>query len=276
VEGKGDPHFTGADNSHFEFSGIPNTTYCLISDSHLHMNAFFGGYYGKYESNAHKSLTWLRKISLLWGRHSMIFEARQGAEWAYNNGYMSRMEVDGDQVVLSKVGETAVLAGGKVILSWVAARELSGDDEIDVYSVEIVGVLKMVLRLRPEIANFRTETDGTVHFDFELTQSVLTASAHGILGQTFRPDHTKRLSQQKLVYSKQLNTLVVPSENGKGFLDGEEASYRSSAMLMADCSVSRFAGFENADSETSFGIEMSAKPKAVGQSGLFRKMLKGN
>jgi hypothetical protein len=175
------------------FTGVPNNTYCLVSDSHLHVNAFFGGYYGEYEGNPSKALNWIRQLSILYGHHSLLFQAREGAEWQYGNGYMSRMEVDGEEVILAREGDKAVLADGSVTIGWEAAREKSGDDEIDVYSVEIAGIAKLLLRLRPEVANMRTESDGTVHFDFEFVESRLSGNAHGVLGQTYRPDHSSRL-----------------------------------------------------------------------------------
>jgi Root cap len=173
--------------------GVPNNSYCILSDSHLHLNAFFGGYYGAYEGNPSKPLTWMRKIGLLWGHHSFLFEAREGASWQYGSGYMSRVEVDGEEVALSQPGEKAVFADGAVTIAWEAARQSSGDDEIDVYSVEIVGVVKVVMELRPEVASLRTATDGTVHFDLQFLKSHLSANAHGVLGQTYRPDHRNRL-----------------------------------------------------------------------------------
>jgi hypothetical protein len=77
------------------------------------------------------------------------------------------------------------------------------------------------------------------------------------------------------VYSKLLNAMVVPGDNGEGFLDGSEADYRSSGMLMADCKVARFARGQKLDRETSRAIEMSSVvTRSVGVSGLPRKMLK--
>ena len=75
------------------------------------------------------------------------------------------------------------------------------------------------------------------------------------------------------MYSKLLNAMVVPTENGTGFLDGNEADYRSSAILLADCQVSRFARAERLDAETASAIEMSSIIKSVGNSGIPRKML---
>ena len=41
---KGDPHFTGWDGVHFDFTGQPGYSYCLLSDSNIHVNMFLDGY----------------------------------------------------------------------------------------------------------------------------------------------------------------------------------------------------------------------------------------
>lgn len=190
---EGDPHFTGADSSHFDFSGVPNNTYCLISDPHFHVNAFFGGYYGVYESNPSKSLTWMRKIGVLWGRNSVLFEAREGSHAEYEEGYMASIKFNGEKVNLPSPGDRASFAGGHLVISWVAAKEQSGDEIIDVYALDIKGVVSMILELRPEMPHFRTETDGTVHFDVYFPAVYLSDNVHGVLGQTFRSDHRDRM-----------------------------------------------------------------------------------
>jgi Root cap len=191
---KGDPHFTGADRSHFDFTGKPEETYCLVSDSHLHINAYYGGRYATNKTGgASKPLTWIRKVALLWGHHSVKLSAREGAAWGYNSGYMAQMEVDGKQVTLSQPGDSIALANEKIHLTWLAAKERSGDDEVDVYQVEIKGVMTMRLTLRPEVASLRTANDGVVHFNLDFVALELSNKAHGVLGQTYRADHKDRL-----------------------------------------------------------------------------------
>jgi hypothetical protein len=157
------------------------------------VNAYFGGYYGQYENNPSKAITWMRKIGITWGRHSMLFEARQGPSAEYGNGYMAKIEVDGQNVVLPNAGDKATFASGRVSIAWISAREQSADDLIDVYAVDIKGVASIILELRPEVPNFRTETDGTIHFDIYFPVAYISDNAHGILGQTFRSDHKDRL-----------------------------------------------------------------------------------
>ena len=143
---------TGADGSHFDFTGNPNSTYCLVSDAHLHVNAYYGGRFASDSQDAaSKAMTWIRKVGILWGHHTIQLAAREGARWQYDNGYMASIEVDGKLVALTRPGETVWFpvisdknrvakkdgAGNRIGITWVAAQEKSGDDLVDVYDVQV-------------------------------------------------------------------------------------------------------------------------------------------
>eukprot|EP00897_Mesotaenium_endlicherianum_P007246 jgi/Mesen1/654/ME000109S10880 len=254
----GDPHFTGADKSRFDFTGTPNTSYCIVTDAHLHINTYHGGRYGQWGENPHKALTWIRQVGILWGHHNIRFAAREGARWQYDSGYLGEILVDGEKVVLAQAGSSARLAGGAITVSWLAARERSADDEIDVYELSIEGLLRMRLKLRPEVENLRTEEDGVVHFDLEFPLLAVSSNVHGVLGQTYRRDHHHRLAEQKLEYNEQLAVHMVPGDNAEGFLDGEASDYEASGVLRSDCKASRFARAGELDQETAMAIELSS------------------
>ena len=165
----------------------------MISDAHLNLNVFHGGRYGQWGANPHKALTWIRNIGILWGHHTIQLAARAGATWQYGAGYMALMTVDGEEVTLSQPGDSLSLLDGKLKLTWVAAKEISGDDEIDVYEVHIPHVLRMVVKIRPEIEKLRTSDDGVVHFSIEIPEMRVSPNVHGVLGQTYRFDHRGRL-----------------------------------------------------------------------------------
>lgn len=291
--------------SYFDISGLPNKTYCAISDSHFHINVFHGGRFDRWGDNPKKPLTWIRKVGILWGHHTILFSAREGPEWRYNNGYVSEILVDGEPIKLFSAGDLESFFGGRLEISWVSAKEKSGDDEIDVYEVHILDVMRLTLRVRPEISLLRTSEDGVVHFGLELTEVSVTPKVHGVLGQTYRPDHSKRLcvfffyssllcfaqllrfccsnteifrKSQKLVYSDLLKHDVVPGENGEGFLDGSAEDYETSSIFSADCTFSRFARAEKVDFETAQAIELNSKKTSVesvvvGKVGIARKLL---
>ncbi|CAI5507815.1 unnamed protein product [Closterium sp. Naga37s-1] len=188
---KGDPHFTGADGSHFDFSGRPNRNYALISDAHVQVNAFFGGRYGVWAKHA-KALTWIRSLAVMTGHHLLILDARRGASAEYGDGYLARMVVDGKVRELDTPGTSVQLWPGAE-LAWVVGGKRDGNDLIDVYELRVANVVTLRVTLRPEIAAMRTATDGTVHMSIGVDWASLSPSVHGVLGQTFRPDFIGRL-----------------------------------------------------------------------------------
>ncbi|CAI5462506.1 unnamed protein product [Closterium sp. Yama58-4] len=131
---KGDPHFTGAD--------------------------------GRWNGDV-KALTWIRSVGLMAGHHTVVLEARRGAEAEYGNGYLARVVADGVAVELTVPGTTVQLWDGAT-LKWEAALKLSGTDLVDVYDVKIDGVATIRLTLRPEVKNLRTPTDAAVHFGLDV------------------------------------------------------------------------------------------------------------
>lgn len=269
----GDPHFTGADGSRFDFTGRPGNVYCLLSDSHVHVNAYYGGRFDRWGDNPSKPLTWIRKLGVLWGEHKITLAAREGARWQYDEGYMASIVVDGKELSLSSEGESASFANGQIQISWLAAKLRSADDWVDVYSVKIGSAVILRITLRPEIALLRTEHDGVVHFDIEVPKADVSTNVHGVLGQTFRPDHRHRLTKQKLVYSELLHTEVIPGDDAEGFLDGSEKDYKSTGLLTADCKVSRFSGGVSRAETSESGLQL-VSGTATSTIGVSRKMLK--
>lgn len=271
---KGDPHFTGADNSHFDFTGEPGNNYCLLSDSHVHVNAYYGGRFDRWGDNPHKPLTWIRKLGIMWGEHTITLAAREGARWQYDEGYMSQIEVDGDSVKLNQAGDSASFANGAIEISWMAAKLPSADDLVDVYTVKVAQVLLMRLTLRPEVELLRTAEDGVVHFTVELPTADVSNMAHGVLGQTFRSDRRFKLSKQNLVFDKLLNAEVVPGENAEGFLEGKAADYKASGLLNADCKVARFTGAISRSADELKGVQLTSGEASSVSLSLSRKMLR--
>ncbi|CAI7765510.1 unnamed protein product [Closterium sp. NIES-53] len=251
---KGDPHFTGADGSHFDFSGKPNRNYALVSDPHFQMNGFFGGRYSRWNGDV-KALTWIRSVGLMAGHHTVVLEARRGAEAEYSNGYLARVAADGVAVELTVPGTTVQLWDGAT-LKWEAARKLSGTDLVDVYDVTIKGVAIIRLTLRPEVKNLRTATDAAVHFGLDVLFSSFSQAVHGVLGQTFRPEFQGRLSHQKLEWSDLLQVMVVPGDNAEGFIDGSMDDYEVTDLVKADCKMCRFTRAHAVDEEMSIAMNM--------------------
>ncbi|CAI5470835.1 unnamed protein product [Closterium sp. Yama58-4] len=236
-------------------SGRPNRNYALISDAHVHVNAFFGGRYGVWANHA-KALTWIRSLAVMTGHHLLILDARRGASAEYGNGYLARMVVDGGVREIDTPGTSAQLWPGAE-LAWVVGGKRDGNDLIDVYELRVANVVTLRVTLRPEIAAMRTATDGTVHMSIGVDWASLSPSVHGVLGQTFRPDFIGRLAQQKLVHSDLLHEDVVPGDNAEGFIDGTVKDYQVSALSKADCRFCRFARAQLVDEEMARALELT-------------------
>lgn len=255
--GTGDPHFVGADKSRYDFSGLPNENFALISDSHLQVNAFFGGRWARWMEHERKALTWMRKVAVLWGHHSVIFEAREGPDAKYRKGYLTGLVVDGQYQKLRFPGEKLYLFDGQVEVKWLAGAKPLGGDLVDEYEVTVADIISLRLTLRPEIEMMRTLEDGLVHFTVEVASAKLSSTVHGVLGQTYRPDFAGRLEKQTLVYSKLLHAHVVPGDNAEGFIDGIVTDYEVSSLLHTDCQYCRFVRAETIDDETARALELT-------------------
>eukprot|EP00271_Cylindrocystis_brebissonii_P015443 TRINITY_DN3833_c0_g2_i2.p1 TRINITY_DN3833_c0_g2~~TRINITY_DN3833_c0_g2_i2.p1 ORF type:complete len:321 (-),score=32.61 TRINITY_DN3833_c0_g2_i2:804-1721(-) len=254
----GDPHFTGGDGSRFNFEGVPRSHYCLVTDVHLHINVYYGGRTAFKQDLPQKHLTWIRKVGILWGPHSLAFSAREGARWQYGSGFMGHMELNGVRITPPRIGNTVTLADGAIRIRLLAGNVVSGEERSDIYEVTIHNILKMSMRVLPEKEALRTDSDAVVHFDLEFPVLQVTNEAHGVLGQTYRRDHSQRLVGQHLEYNKDLQIEQVPGNNAQGFLDGGEPDYRTTGLLNADCHVHRFAFFESANGESSEAIGLAS------------------
>lgn len=272
----GDPHFTGADGSRFSFEGEPNSTFCLVSDKNIQINAYYGGRWDRYGNSTVKSLTWIRQIGILWGRHTIVLAAREGATWLHDKGYMASIKVNDKEVKLGQAGDLAFLSGGVIQILWVASKVRTGDDIVDVYQVTIADILKLRVKIRPEVQLLRSETDGVLHVDLELPVLDVSDEVHGILGQTFRTDHRDRLAMQKIEWNDSWNAHVVLGDNAEGFLDGNVSDYKTSDLLQTDCRYCRFVRSQKRHSETTKVIDlMTPEVTATDKNGNGKKLTTG-
>eukprot|EP00475_Leptophrys_vorax_P012252 TRINITY_DN18667_c0_g2_i2.p1 TRINITY_DN18667_c0_g2~~TRINITY_DN18667_c0_g2_i2.p1 ORF type:complete len:572 (-),score=-18.39 TRINITY_DN18667_c0_g2_i2:521-2236(-) len=252
---KGDPHFTGADGSHYDFSGRPNRNYAIVSDLHLQVNGYFGGRYARW-GNRIKSLTWIRSVGIMFGHHTAVLDARTGPDAEYDtDGYLAKVTADGKVLELKAPGTVVTLWDGAT-LKWVAGRQRSGDDYVDVFDVTIAGVVTLRMTLRPEVESLRTPRDGTVHFGLNVLESEFSPAVHGILGQTYRNEFAGRLAHQKLEWSSLLQTMVVPGDNAEGFIDGSVDEYEVTGLLKSDCTLCQFSRAESVDPETRVALSL--------------------
>ena len=71
-KGEHDPHFLGAHGTRFEFNGLPDKTFCLVTDRRIHVNMAMKGYLDKRTEGAsimrdgRAVRTWIHELGIMW------------------------------------------------------------------------------------------------------------------------------------------------------------------------------------------------------------------
>ena len=246
-----DPHLVGAQGTRFDFSGLPDKAFALISDQRLAVNILLRGYLDSRNESATSFVngkairTWVREFAVLWhdGRieHKVRFTARNGANPERAQGFLAGVEADGRmQTLPKKVDDSLVLPGGFTLT--MTGIEKYGTRDVDAYLLSIDGLLTMTVRMQVAHRLLRTATEAEAHFNLGVKTIEATDDVHGILGQTFRADHARRAAEYTALSNLIHAPIVVEAESGKGFLDGEPVKdYMLTDILSADCKFSRYA-----------------------------------
>jgi len=121
--GKNDPHFVGAQGTHFDFNGLPDKSFCLITDPAFQVNMEMRGYYDKRTygasiiRNGMAVRTWIRNLGILWtdpktgAKHSLKLSARDGKSEARDEGYLGSIVSDGESLARMSKGDVITREG---------------------------------------------------------------------------------------------------------------------------------------------------------------------
>eukprot|EP00897_Mesotaenium_endlicherianum_P003935 jgi/Mesen1/356/ME000001S02665 len=245
-----DPHFVGAQGTRYDFNGEPNAAFCLVSDKSLHINMLLKGYLDNRTEGATvmkdgKAVrTWIRELGIKWTaagqEHSLRLAARSGKQQERGSGFLAGVEMDGASVAPLAVGSKFVADGGLEIAF--VGFEKSGPFDVDFYTVKIAGLLSMDMRLRVAHPLLQTPEDAEVHINAGFNSIENTPAVHGVLGQTYRADHTQRAVSFSKLTALLHAPIAADGESGKGFLDGTPQDYVSSDILSTDCRFSTYQG----------------------------------
>ncbi|GJP79167.1 hypothetical protein CLOP_g9408 [Closterium sp. NIES-67] len=246
-----DPHFRGAHGTRFEFNGAPEKTYCLLTDSSLHVNMKMRGYYdtrtigASLLRNGLAVRTWIRELGFVWSadgvEHSFRLAARNGKSDKRDNGFLSLVEFDGRVLPSLEPGESYNLDGGLAFVFKGYEQEGGGFFDVDSYSLRIGDKLAMDIKLRPAHPLLQTPDDAQVHLNVNFKHVSRSSSVHGIMGQTYREGRTERAIDYAMLSRLLRTPFSADGDNGKGFLDGKAADYETSGVLSTDCGFSAFS-----------------------------------
>lgn len=152
----GDPHFTGFQGQKFDFMGRPGTTFNILSDNHLTVNArFVAGPNGK-------SQTFMGAVGIKFGDAKLKI---QECGFKMVCGYL-----DGNEL---KMGDVKVLPNGAIV-----RKKAHTVERIEV-EIPSEGYLFKFASPKPDRWNMP-------HIDIHAALTKIPEDAHGILGQTAR------------------------------------------------------------------------------------------
>ncbi|CAI5509711.1 unnamed protein product [Closterium sp. Naga37s-1] len=248
---KHDPHFRGAHGTRFEFNGAPEKSYCLLTDSSLHVNMKMRGYYdtrtigASLLRNGLAVRTWIRELGFVWSvdgvEHSFRLAARNGKSDKRDNGFLSLIEFDGRVLPSLEPGESYNLDGGLAFVFKGYEQEGGGFFDVDAYSLRIGDKLAMDIKLRPAHPLLQTPDDAQVHLNVNFKHVSRSPSVHGIMGQTYREGRAERAIDYAMLSRLLRTPFSADGDNGQGFLDGKSADYETSGVLSTDCGYSAFS-----------------------------------
>ncbi|CAI5951096.1 unnamed protein product [Closterium sp. NIES-64] len=243
-----DPHLVGAHGTHFDFNGRPDKAFCLLTDRDLHVNMLLRGYYDARTDNAALVVdgkavhTWIKELGIVWtaagADHKIRLAARSGKQQERGEGFMKSIEIDGEEIPRMKVGDTVTSAGGLTVQF--RAEEKEGPFDVDYYLLTIDGLVSLDLRLRVAHPKLQTPTEAEAHINVGIAELEHTDEIHGVLGQTYRADHSQRAVDFQRLIASLHRPISADSAEGKGFLDGTPRSYEASDVLAVDCAYTAY------------------------------------
>ncbi|CAI5988216.1 unnamed protein product [Closterium sp. NIES-64] len=248
-----DPHLVGAHGTHFDFNGRPDKAFCLLTDRDLHVNMLLRGYYDERTDNAALVVdgkavhTWIKELGIVWtaqgADHKIRLAARGGKQQERGDGFMKNIEIDGEEIPRMKVGDTVTSDGGLTV--HFRGLEKEGPFDVDYYMLTIDGLISLDLRLRVAHPKLQTPTDAEAHINVGIAELEHTEDIHGVLGQTYRADHTQRASDFQRLIASLHRPISADAAEGKGFLDGTPRSYEASDVLAVDCAYTAYGRARN-------------------------------
>ncbi|CAI5512610.1 unnamed protein product [Closterium sp. Naga37s-1] len=293
-----DPHFRGADGTRYDFNGLLDRSFCLLSDRRIHINMGIKGYQpianlpGTATSLDEESLAAALEAASKEKKPRHIRQLEQERLSVEELGELERMRANGsllltDVVVAAlerEMGRRSSKSGweeeqhsiqyakhelkarllrAKPIRIWISGgfklllaetRSFKGKDE-DEFHLTIDGVVEMGITARLAHPLMQTATEAQAHFNVYIARLNHTNGIHGVLGQTFRAEESRKVRslRYRLLTRLLREPVEVESESGRGFPDGRTEDYITSDIRSADCMFA--AAWRRGEHENSDGSD---------------------
>lgn len=210
----GDPHFVGFENDRFDFHGVPNKTYNLLSDYNVSVNALFGDY------TSVPGTTYLEEIGIVIGTKEVGFTTIRFSSKGvvYVNEKLMKKKKQEFPTGLGGMGSIEITMDS----SWQSML-----DGLPADGVFQNGIIVNTGNFKLRIPRFISELS---HMSVFASLLNVPVSPHGIIGQTADFDGKPRIGT---------------GPNGEGAVDGKPEDYEVKDLFSPDFVFSRFAIEEN-------------------------------
>ncbi|GLJ56060.1 hypothetical protein SUGI_1203570 [Cryptomeria japonica] len=186
-----DPRFIGGDGIMFYFHGKKDQNFCLVSDSDLHINAYFIGKRGEAMG---RDFTWVQSIGVLFnGNHQLFLGANKVSSW----------DDSIDQLAIALDGKSIQLPnqeGAAATLPLISSSNLRivRSDKTNAVTVEVENkfmITARVVAITPEesrIHNYGITSESEdcfAHLELSFKFYSLSPRVTGVLGQTYGAEY---------------------------------------------------------------------------------------
>eukprot|EP00899_Mesostigma_viride_P008980 jgi/Mesvir1/18083/Mv09384-RA.4 len=206
--GTSDPHFTTLAGDKFDFNGVADQNYCIVSDKQVQVNAHFmgaaaGNALASPEADAR---TWMDQLAIMHGSDRILIDAAAGANATYT----------------TSLGN--VVVNGEALVGRMAMKKLPSGITVSRKNTRMTVVVPGVVAVKVEVVRAAFweagAGPGKNFLNLQLMQFNATSAVHGVLGQSYAAN----------------SKTSVP--------EGRAADYVTSGIFAADCHFNQFVDAE--------------------------------
>eukprot|EP00899_Mesostigma_viride_P014274 jgi/Mesvir1/22848/Mv20104-RA.1 len=202
--GTSDPHFTTLAGDKFDFNGVADQNYCIVSDKQVQVNAHFMGVAAgdALTSPEADARTWMDQLAIMHGSDRILIDATAGADATYT----------------TSLGN--VVVNGEALVGRMAMKKLPSGITISRKKTRVTVVVPGVVVVAVEVVRAAFweagAGPGKNFLNLQLMQFNATSAVHGVLGQSYAAN----------------SKTSVP--------EGRAADYVTSGIFAADCHFNQF------------------------------------
>ncbi|GAQ88470.1 hypothetical protein KFL_004310080 [Klebsormidium nitens] len=219
----GDPHFSAPGGIYFDWHGVRNEVFSIISDTDFQLNARFVGERTNTEDIEHG--TWIEEMA-------MGYNDESGATHFVSIGIDQEKEFEAADVFFFTFdGEDIPIGSGTAEYTWTSPdgrATITREPHMRAHArIKIDGHFEATFNPRVE-SRIQLDPLGK-YLDMDMESLTISRHAHGVLGQMFRPDAVER------------RNAVTADMTGHEFLvEGATSDYRVSSLTSADSTFNQF------------------------------------